>query len=310
QSKAAQKVRESNELTQYEQKVNSDLAALQKDRRQLSTQDKALREKEKSLRESLKSAKKSTRVAVGAGTSSKRTIVSASSTGRVKTTTFAVSVNLPLPQDQMAVEIEPLSERPVAPALPPYAAIEFSVPNEIPPAIFPLSVTPLPRPLEVALPAAPIFDPRQFQMQSDLAFLENSGYNFNFYFEFDPFAFDTLTPFVPEALQASGSHSEFAFMPAQEPAAPPSVLAWGYNTDWSLVEELPRLPPAPISSPPYAQLEEPMVNLFPEAEPAVARHDIDLELSEKNILRVKRARTLSARAADAVASKKPRSSVA
>ncbi|KAJ7111160.1 hypothetical protein C8R43DRAFT_904091, partial [Mycena crocata] len=97
QSKTAQKVRDSDELTEFQKQTNSNITTVQEKRRLLLAEAKSLGGEEKSLRESLKSAKSASKVTGRAsGTRPPSVIVSASSTGRVKTVAGAVTITTTL----------------------------------------------------------------------------------------------------------------------------------------------------------------------------------------------------------------------
>jgi hypothetical protein len=72
----------------------------------------------------------------------------------------------------------------------------------------------------------------------------------------------------------------------------------GFNT---LSQELPPFPPLPASYISDDHPDEHTADVFDDHEEPLAPQDIDLELSEKNILAGKRKRTQSTRAADATA---------
>ncbi|KAF7359625.1 hypothetical protein MVEN_00686300 [Mycena venus] len=106
QSKAAQKVRETAELTQFSQNIAAELAELKEGRRQSSA-------REKELREQLKDAK-----ATAGGSSKKRSknssasrsvVVSASSTGRVRTAPVVPAPATPVAVVDIPAQVTPAS---------------------------------------------------------------------------------------------------------------------------------------------------------------------------------------------------------
>ncbi|KAJ7467724.1 hypothetical protein FB451DRAFT_396627 [Mycena latifolia] len=255
-------------------------------------------------------------------------IISASSCGRVKT--------VPIPRS--ATEITQAAT--VAPMLPPNPAAGIDI-SEAPSALKTVPVheqgavtswdTPAssnhPIPLSQSsefLPApsyAPMFDLAdfgliQFSGQFDHTISDTAGSDFDF--DMSMFECDPTTTGAPEFLGDSGSQFSLdwsVFMPLANPSAvpPPAPFAWGSESpglQWashSPPKELPLLPPPPPSSPLSAEPEGPLVVDSADSESPIAPHDIDLDLSEKNIIKGKRPRTLSTRASDAAASKKPRS---
>ncbi|KAJ6590287.1 hypothetical protein B0H10DRAFT_2332244 [Mycena sp. CBHHK59/15] len=233
-------------------------------------------------------------------------IVSSSSCGRVKTVTVPRQTTSDFP--------EPLRVAPASSVIVTAAQEIQAMPAAA--ATIPDYVNPLPAfdSGDLNLPEFD-FDPALFDSHSDSTFL-GAGYDFNF----DPslFGFDSTPLFSAEALGASMSQSdsEWATLMAEIYSVPAhnTPAAWDTGSEvfnWSAhsPQELPILPRPPASSPPDAASERDPID--DRDSPERAPQDVDLEVCERNIVKGKRRRTISTRAADAAAAaarKKPRSS--
>ncbi|KAJ7693159.1 hypothetical protein B0H17DRAFT_1060317 [Mycena rosella] len=289
-SKAAQKVRDSHELTDLSKGIAAEIADLKEIRRQSSA-------KEKALREQLKAAKPAKRGSVASVASGNRSVVvSTSSTGRVKTATpiFVLDSPLTSPALPSSAVPSPALPAPDSPARTSFAPLEFS-PGEFNAADFDAwlassaaggAMPDIPMPsVRTPYAAAPYLSDYENYDYGPV----NSTSDLPLQLDYDAFC-NGWGPGTMEEL----FNSEFLLNSGADGAGLPYGQDMSYN-------QLPTLP-APVSPSESSALSPP-----PIASSSTGQKRPRQEVDEANIIRTSRVRTKSAKQKSTESSAAPRS---